>query len=256
MEVYPVKTPLVKVGDDIIKIILDAINKADLKIKDGDIIVTADKIVATSEGRVFDLKTVTPTKRAKEIARKHSLEPSFVELVLREADEFYGGAHRAILTLKNNILIANSGIDRKNAPINKVCLWSVNPNKTANRVWRILKQKTGKKIGFMLIDSHVNPMRVGTVGFALGIAGIIPIKDYRGTLDLYDRSILITRMNLADNLAASAHLIMGESSESTPVVLIRGAPVEIVDNYDPDEVLIPKSECMYMRVFLPEEADK
>ncbi|MCW3974657.1 MAG: coenzyme F420-0:L-glutamate ligase, partial [Candidatus Bathyarchaeota archaeon] len=69
-------------------------------------------------------------------------------------------------------------------------------------------------------------------------------------------SILITRMNLADNLAASAHLIMGESSESTPVVLIRGAPVEIVDNYDPDEVIIPKSECMYMKVFLPEETDK
>ncbi len=256
MEVYSIKTPLVKEGDDIIGIILESIENAKLEIKDGDILIAADKIVSTSEGRTANLATIRPSKRANEIAKKHSLEPSFVELVIREADEIYGGAHRAILTLKNNVLIANAGIDRKNAPINRVSLWSIDPNAVAYRIWKILKQKTGKKIGFLLIDSHVSPMRAGTNGFALGIAGIKPIRDCRGNLDLYDRQILITRMNVADDLAAIAHLMMGESAERTPLILIRGAPVEMTDKCDPDEVVIPRNECMYMRVFLSEEANK
>jgi len=249
LEVYPIKTPLVKVGDDIIKIILEAVENAGYKIENEDILLVADKIVATSEGRIVDLNSIKPTAKSKKLAREHSFEQSFVELVLREADEIYGGAARAILSLKNNVLIANSGIDRKNAPKNSVCLWSINPNKTARKLWKILSKKTGKKIGFILIDSHVNPMRVGTTGFALGIAGIKSIKDCRGTLDLYHKPVLITRMNLADDLAATAHLVMGETAESTPIVLIKGAPIKVTDNFDPDEVVIPKDECMYMRVF-------
>ncbi len=250
MEVIPIRTPLVKKGDNVINIILNAINDAGLEIEDGDILLAADKIVATSEGRIINPNSIKPNKIAKKFAEEHSLGPSFVELVLKEAEEVYGGAHRAILTLKNNMLIANAGIDRKNAPKDSVCLWSIDPNKSAKRILKILSEKTGKKIGFILIDSHIRPMRVGTTGFALGIAGIKPIRDCRGSLDLYGRKILITRMNIADDLAAAAHLIMGESSERTPLALIRGAPVEITDNYDPDEVVIAKNECIYMRVFL------
>jgi len=248
--VLPIKTSLVQVGDDIINVMLEAIDNAGLKIEDGDILLVADKIVATSEGRVVNFNSIKPTRRAKTLAEKHSLEPQFVELVLREAEEIYGGVPRALLTLKNNVLIANAGIDHKNAPENSACLWSINPNETAKRVWKALSENTGKKIGFILIDSHVNPMRVGTTGFALGIAGIKPIKDCRGLLDLYNRPLVITRMNIADDLAAAAHLVMGETSESTPLVIIRGAPVEISDDYDPDEVVIAKDDCMFMSVFL------
>jgi len=250
LEVLPIKTPLVQSGDDIIKVILEAIDNAGVKIEDGDVLLAADKIVATSEGRVVNYDVVKPSRRAKRLAEKYSLEPPFVELVLREADEIYGGVPRALLTLKNNVLIANAGIDHKNAPENSACLWSVNPNETAERIWKSLSNKTGKKIGFILIDSHVSPMRVGTTGFALGIAGIKPVKDCRGLLDLYDRPLLITRMNIADDLAAAAHLVMGETSERTPLAIIRGAPVEVADDYDPNDVVIGKEDCMYMSVFL------
>ncbi|MEM2110746.1 MAG: coenzyme F420-0:L-glutamate ligase [Candidatus Bathyarchaeia archaeon] len=250
LEVIPVKTSLVQVGDDIVHVILEAIEKAGLNIEDGDVLLVADKIVATSEGRIVNYDSVKISKKAKKLAEKYSLEPPFVELVLNEADEIYGGVPRALLTLKNNILIANAGIDHKNAPENSACLWSVNPNETAKRIWKALSEKTSKKIGFILIDSHVNPMRVGTVGFALGIAGIRPVKDCRGLPDLYGRPLVITRMNLADDLAASAHLVMGETSERTPLVIIRGAPVEVTDNYDPNDVVIAREDCMFMNTFL------
>ena len=248
MEVLLVKTSFVQVGDDIIKVILEAIDNAGLTIEDGDILLVADKIVATSEGRIVDFDSVEPTRKARKLAEKHSLEPSFVELVLREAEEVYGGVPRALLTMKNDVLIANAGIDHKNAPQNSAILWPINPNDTAKRIWKALSEKAGKKIGLILVDSHVNPMRIGTTGFALGIAGIRPVKDCRGLSDLYKRPALITRINVADDLAAAAHLVMGETSEMIPLVIIRGAPVELTDDYDPYEVVIPKDDCLYMSI--------
>lgn len=250
MEALPVKTPLVHVGDDVVKVLLEAIQNSGLGIRDGDILLVADKILATSEGRIVNLDSVKPTKKARDLSKRYSLEPSFVELVLREAEEVYGGVPKALLTLKNNVLIANAGIDHKNAPQNSACLWSINPNEKAKRIWEVLSEKTGKKIGLILVDSHVNPMRVGTTGFALGMAGIKPLKDCRGLLDLYNRPPLITRINVADDLAAAAHLLMGETSESTPLVIIRDAPVEFTRDFDPNEVVIAKDDCMFMGVFL------
>ncbi len=256
MEVVPVKTSLVQAGENIISVILKAINDAGLIIQDEDILLLADKIVATSEGRIVNFKFIRPSKKAKRLAKKYSLEPPFVELVLREAEEIYGGVPKALTTLKNNMLIANAGIDHKNAPKNSACLWSINPNETARKIWKSLSEKTGKKIGLILVDSKVNPLRVGTTGFALGIAGIKPLRDFRGSLDLYNRKILITRLNVADDLAAAAHLVMGEAAESTPLVIVRGAPVEFTDNFDPNEIIISRDECMYMGIFLKRRKHK
>lgn len=250
MEVLPVQTPLVRVGDDVVRVIEQAVREAGLQIEDGDILLLADKIVATSEGRVSDLDSVEPSAKAKSLAQEHSLEPSFVELVLREAEEILGGVPRALLTIKDNVLIANAGIDHKNAPERSACLWSINPHKAAKRIWKALSKKLGKKIGVILVDSHVNPMRLGTTGFALGIAGIEPIRDCRGMRDLYNREVLITRVNVADDLAAAAHLVMGEVRERTPLVIVRGAPVQLTDEYNPNEVYIPKDDCLFMSAFL------
>jgi len=235
-------------GNNITKLIIEAINGAGIEIVNGDVLLVADKIVATSEGRVVKLKSIHPTKKAEKLAKKYSLEPQFVELVLREADEIYGGVPRALATLKNNVLIANAGIDHKNAPENSACLWPANPNETTKKIWKALSEETKRRIGVILVDSRVNPLRLGTTGFALGIAGIRPIRDCRGMVDLYGRRILITRVNVCDDLAAAAHLVMGEAAERTPLVVVRGAPVELTDQYDPDEMIIEKNECLYMRL--------
>jgi len=250
MELIAVRFPLIKEGDNIVNILLNSIKEENLDIEEGDIIAIADKIVATSEGRIVYFKDVKPSKKAEALAEKYKLEPQYAELVLREADEVFGGVPRAILTSKNDVLIANAGIDHKNAPREAACLWSLNPNGAAAKLRREIAQRTGKNVGIILVDSHVNPMRMGTMGFALGIAGFKPVKDCRGNLDLYGKPLVITRMNVADDLAAAAHLLMGETTEKTPAIIIRGASVEVMNESDPREVVIPRDQCMYMKVFL------
>lgn len=253
MNLTAIKFPLIKEGDDIVAILLKAVEEKGLTLEDGDIIAIADKIVATSEGRIAHFRDVKPSKKAEDLAKKYKLEPEFAELVLREADRIFGGVPRAILTEKNDILIANAGIDHKNAPAKACCLWSLDPNGAAARIRKEISQKTGKNVGIILVDSHVTAMRMGTIGFALGIAGIRPIEDCRGSLDLYGKPLVITRLNVADDLAAAAHLLMGETTEKTPVVIIRNSNIRVTDEGNPREVIIPRDECMFMRVFLKNE---
>jgi coenzyme F420-0:L-glutamate ligase/coenzyme F420-1:gamma-L-glutamate ligase len=247
MELIPIQMPLIQQGDDIVASFLDALHGKGLDLADGDVVAFADKIAAISEGRVIDLDHVAPSDEAKALAERYALEPAFVEVVLQEADEVFGGVARALLTVKNEVLIANAGMDHKNAPPHSATLWPSKPNETAATLRGKVERATGKRVGVLLVDSHVAPMRMGTLGFALGIAGFRPVKDCRGMKDLYGKPLLITRMNVADDLAAAAHLIMGETTERIACVLLRHTDVPITDDFDPREVIIPKDECLFMK---------
>ncbi|MFQ5712169.1 MAG: coenzyme F420-0:L-glutamate ligase [Candidatus Geothermarchaeales archaeon] len=251
MLLIPVETPLIKRGDSVIDLLLDSIRKEGERLMDGDVLALADKVVAVSEGRVVKLGGVAPSKRAIGLAHKCGLDPRFVELVLREADEVYGGAERALLTLKGGVMIANAGVDRTNVPRGYVSLWPEDPNEEAEMIRDVIKRKTRANIGVILVDSKVQPLRMGCTGFALGMAGIKPVVDMRGGKDLYGKTLYITRVNVADDLAAAAHLLMGEADEGRPLVIIRGAPVEVTDDYDADEVKISMGECLYLRNLAP-----
>ncbi|MCW4038972.1 MAG: coenzyme F420-0:L-glutamate ligase [Candidatus Bathyarchaeota archaeon] len=247
MKLIPIKMPLIQKGDDIIAIFLNVLHDKGLKLEDGDIVTFADKIAAISEGRVINFEYVEPSEEAKALAERYVLEPGFVEVVLREADEIFGGVIRALLTVKNDIIIANAGMDHKNAPVHSATMWPSNPNDTAAKLRGKLERTTGKRVGVLLVDSHVAPMRMGTLGFALGIAGFRPVKDCRGMKDLYGKPLRITRINLADDLASAAHLVMGETTERIAIAIIRNSNVTITDDYDPREVVIPKEECLFMK---------
>ena len=247
MNILPIKTPLITRGDDIVSILLETLDKMDIKLQSGDIVAVADKIIAISEGRYTDYTKIQPSCKATSLANRYDLEPGFVELVLCDADEILGGVSRALLTIKHDMLIANSGIDHKNAPGNSATLWPINPNETAEDLRRQLEKKTGKQIGVLLVDSHVIPMRMGTLGLAIGIAGFDPVKDCRGINDLYDQPLQITRINVADDLASAAHFVMGETTEQIPIAIIRDSNIRIHDAYNPREVIIPRSECLYMK---------
>jgi coenzyme F420-0:L-glutamate ligase/coenzyme F420-1:gamma-L-glutamate ligase len=247
MKVLPIEMPLIQKGDDIVPIFLDVIHDKGLELEDGDIVAFADKIAAISEGRVINLERVKPSEEAKALAERYVLEPGFVEVVLQEADEIFGGVARALLTVKNDIIIANAGMDHKNAPVHSATLWPSNPDDTAAKLRGTLECTTGKRLGVLLVDSHVVPMRMGTLGFALGVAGFRPVKDCRGMKDLYGKPLRITRINLADDLASAAHLVMGETTERIAIAIIRDSNVSITDDYDPREVVIPKEECLFMK---------
>ncbi|MEM2921041.1 MAG: coenzyme F420-0:L-glutamate ligase [Candidatus Bathyarchaeia archaeon] len=253
VEIIPIRMPLVEAGVDVAQQIVKSVIEAGTKLEDGDIVAVADKILATAEGRTINYTKVEASQKARELAREFNLEPGFVELVLREAEHVYGGVQRALLTLKHGVLVANAGIDHKNAPVNHACLWPENPHAAAKALKDSLQRLTGKRLGVLLVDSHVTPLRMGTTGFALGLAGFEPVKDCRGALDLYGKPLLITRMNIADDLASAAHLVMGETDERVPVAILRGAPVEVVDEGDPKSLYIPVSEDLYMTVFRSRE---
>ena len=248
MQLFGIHTKLIKPEDDLLRIILEALSTQQLKIEDGDVLAIASKAAATVQNQLRKLESVRPSEKAKRLAKKYDLEPSFVEIVLREADKVYGGVPKALLTLKDYILTANAGVDHKNSPKGCVTLWPRHPFKMAEKIRQQIMAKTGKRVGVLIVDSRVAPLRMGTTGLALAIAGFLPVKDCRVEKDLYGRSVSITRHALADDLASAAHLIMGETNERTPVVLIKNAPVKLTDKViEPSSVVISASQCLFTK---------
>jgi coenzyme F420-0:L-glutamate ligase/coenzyme F420-1:gamma-L-glutamate ligase len=250
MRLYAVKTRIIKIGDDPVEVILKSLREQNLQLEDNDILVVTSKIMAYAEGRVVKLSDVKPSDRAQELAQQFSLRPEFAELILREADKIYGGVEKAVLTLKNGILTANAGIDNKNAPLDYVVLWPSNPQKWARKIREEIKRRTSKKVAVLIIDSGLVPLRMGTTGLALAVAGFKPVRDCRGEKDIYRKPLVITRHAVADDLASAAHLLIGEVAEKTPVVLIKDARVDFDDCvYGSADMMMPFKECIFMNAF-------
>lgn len=251
MRLYAVKTHVIEFGENVVETILESLKRQNLPLEDNDVVAITSKIISLVEGRVVKLSDVKPSDKAKEIAEKFSLQPEFAELILQEADEIYGGVEKAVLTLKNNVLTANAGIDNKNAPENCAVLWPKDAKKWAVHIRKKVAEEIGKKIAVIIVDSGLVPLRKGTVGLALAVAGFKPVDDCRGVKDIYGKPLIITQHAIADNLASAAHLLMGEATEKTPIVVIRGAPIEFNDGaYDSVEMMIPFGECIFMNAFL------
>lgn len=251
MELQAIKMRRVQVGDDLSDAMFKALASQSIALRENDILVIASKIVSYSEGRLARLSDVNPSKRAVSLAKQYCLEPEFAELILQEADEFYGGVDKAVLVLRGSTIAPNAGIDNKNAPEGFVVLWPADPKKTAAMLRKKIAEKTGKNVGVIIIDSGLVPLRIGTSGLALAVAGFRPIRDYRKEKDLFGKPIAITRLAIADDLASAAHLLMGESDESTPLVLVRGAHVDFVEQaFDARDMMMPPNECIFMNTFL------
>ena len=205
----------------------------------------ASKAVAIAEGRLRPLSQVRPSRRAIGLGRQYSLPPDFVQVVIDEADQIYGGVKGALLTLKDGEATANAGVDQKNAPEGFVVLWPANPDISARKIRVSVSRTFRRRIGVVIVDSRVTPLRLGTVGLALGSSGVEPIKDFRGKPDLYGRKARITFHAVTDDIASAAHLVMGEGRERTPFVIVRGAPVRLTDN-DGRRIRLSVEECLYM----------
>jgi len=250
MQVFSIRTKIIKPNDNLTKVLLESIKKMNLELEDKDILAIASKALAATDKRFAQLKRMSPSEDARKLAKKYSLAPEFVELILKESDQVYDGVYKAILTLKNHILTANAGIDQKNAPEGYVALWPSNPQKKANQIRNEIQRRLSKRIGVLIVDSQVAPLRMGTRGNALAVSGFKPINDLRGRRDLYGKRLNITRHAVADDLASTAHLMMGETDEKIPAVIIRDAPVVFTeDNVSVDDMAISAEECVFMSGF-------
>jgi coenzyme F420-0:L-glutamate ligase/coenzyme F420-1:gamma-L-glutamate ligase len=251
MRLYAVKTEIVKTGDNVAEVVLEALKGQGLQLEDGDILALTSKIIACAEGHIVKLSEVKPSEKAKQLAKKFSLQPEFAELILREADNVYGGVERAVLTLKDGVLTANAGVDNKNAPFGFAILWPRDVQGWAKRVREEVMDKTGRHVGVLIVDSGLVPLRTGTCGLALAVAGFKPVIDCRGERDIFGKSLVITRRAVADDLASAAHLLMGEAADKTPVVVLRDAPVVFDDGvYGSEDMAMQFKKCIFMGVFL------
>jgi len=247
IEVIPLKVPLIKEGDNIVDIILSLIKKKRLDLGDKDVIAIAGKVLAVAEGRIVDYSKIKVSNKAIKLSKRYGLEPGFVQIVLNESEKIYRGVYRAILSINNGILMANAGVDHKNVPEGEAVLWPKDPDLLADKIRNNLEKKTGKKMGVIIVDSKVNPMRRGTVGIAIGSSGIKPVIDCRGKKDLFGNPLKITFLNIIDDLASMAHLVMGETTERTPFVLIRNAPVSIDSKATSEYAKIPEKSCLIIQ---------
>ncbi|MGY5872169.1 MAG: coenzyme F420-0:L-glutamate ligase [Candidatus Thorarchaeota archaeon] len=250
MQVFPIRTRIIVPEDNVVDVFLDSLNELEISLLDNDILTIAETPLGTTEGQVVKLSEVQVSDEAKELSERYELLPEVAELIIQEADEILGGIPRVVLTIKNNTLMANAGVDKSNIPPGYASLLPVNSRASAERLRNEVKEKTGKTIGVMVIDSRTQPLRLGNIGMALGVAGFRPVADDRGRHDLFGNEMRITRRAIADNLASACTAVMGESDESVPIALIRDAPVEFVDqSFDSSEMWMPPRECMYMAIF-------
>ncbi|HXX73151.1 MAG TPA: coenzyme F420-0:L-glutamate ligase [Candidatus Acidoferrales bacterium] len=218
----PIHFPTVRPGEKLTKVVRNCLKEEGLTLRRGDILAVVSKIVSACEERIVKLTDLQVTNRTSRLAVRWKLDELLAAAVMREADEILGGVNGFLLTMKNGFLTPNAGIDLKNSPPGTATLWPSNPDRSAASLRKSLEHLYHARIGVVIVDSRVTPLRLGTVGLAIGLSGFSPIRDHRGVLDIFGRPIRVTQTNVADDLAAAAHLLMGESSEHIGAVLIRG----------------------------------
>ncbi|MHA2433809.1 MAG: coenzyme F420-0:L-glutamate ligase [Candidatus Thorarchaeota archaeon] len=250
MLILPIKTRIITTSDNLLDVLLDGLQSAGIEIQDHDILAVAETPLGTTEGRVVKLSDVTASSRAHELSEQFDLLPEVAQLVIEEADEILGGVPHVLLTIKNNTLMANAGVDKSNVPSGFASLLPVDSRASAERLRQEIKQRLGKEVGVLIIDSRTQPLRLGNIGMALGVAGFKPVADDRGREDLFGNELRVTRRAIADNLASACTAVIGESDESTPAALVRDATVEFLDDsFDSSAMWISPAECMYMAIF-------
>jgi len=246
LEVHGIRSKLVSPGDSVVEKFVESLRAANLRLRNGDIVAIASKIVSVSEGNIVDLSRVRLTKPGRSLARRFRFPAELAQTIINESDAVYGGVSGAVLTLKDGNAVANAGVDQKNAPRNHVVPWPSNPDRSADAIRKALFKRLKKNVGIVIVDSRVTPLRLGTTGLAIACSGFQPVWDARGLKDLFGRTVVMTLQSVADEIAAASHLLMGETQEAVPFVLVRGAPVKIESGKRFLPMTLPQEKCLYM----------
>lgn len=225
--------PLIKKGDDISQIIIKAVANNNLTIEDGDIFVIAQTIISKTNGRVRNLENISVSQEATEIFENilpkaknlgiSAKSPELIQLILDESKEIIKAEHVLITETNHGFICANAGIDKSNFEGKTIVgLLPQKPDEDAQKIRQEIKSITQKNVAIIISDSFGRPFRIGAVGVAIGVSGINPILDKRGSKDLFGYELQSTIIGHVDSIASAAQLVMGEADEGIPVVLIRG----------------------------------
>jgi coenzyme F420-0:L-glutamate ligase/coenzyme F420-1:gamma-L-glutamate ligase len=208
--------------NDLGVIMLEAIDRTQIEIQNGDILVVTHKIVSKAEGRVVELDTIKPSTKAINMAKEHEKDSRIMELILKESSDILRAKDGIIISeTRHGFVCANAGVDQSNVRGDTAVLLPLAPDDSADRIRCTVKKKVGKEVAVIITDTFGRTFRNGQTNVAIGIAGINPIKSYVGTYDMYGRKLRVTEIAVADEIASASELVMGKA-EGTPVAIIRG----------------------------------
>jgi coenzyme F420-0:L-glutamate ligase/coenzyme F420-1:gamma-L-glutamate ligase len=214
------------------------------------VVCVAQKIVSKAEGRLIDLATVTPGEQATALAQQTDKDPRLVQLILDESDEVLR-QKPGVLIVRHRLGIvgANAGIDQSNIDHGggeAALLLPVDPDASAAQLRQALLQATSTQVAVVITDSHNRPWRLGTVGTAIGCAGLQSLDDHRGGEDMFGRALKVTLINRADAIATAATLVMGETTEGLPLAIVRGFPAAASSETQPATAIVrPLAEDLF-----------
>ena len=219
MQVRAVPTEIVRPGDNILAVIDAALNASHIVLSERSVLAVTSKVVAYSQSRLVS-KADYPQKS---------------DLVTQEADWFLpqsSSKYGVMLTIANGILAVSAGVDESNSIEGGYVLWPQDVQAEANQIWAHLRQKYAlNQVGVVITDSKTTPLKWGVVGTALASCGFNSLKDYRGEKDLFGRQIVMEQVHIAEAVAVSAALVMGEVAEQTPLAIVADIPlIEFVDH--------------------------
>ncbi len=225
--VYAIEgVPMIEPGDALARIFLESISANGFALEDGDILVVAQKVVSKAEGRYVYLDSITASEEAKEIADVTGKDARLVEIILRESSQ--------VVRMKPGVLIvrhklgwvcAQGGVDQSNIDHTggeRALLLPEDPDASARHVRDQLYELAKVRVCVIICDSMNRPWRLGSVGVAIGAAGVAVLEDHRGGQDLYGRALQVTLISRADAIASAANLVMGETTGKVPLALVRG----------------------------------
>ena len=229
--------PMVVPGDDIASLVIAAIEAMSEKIEHDDVLVIAQKIISKAENRYLDLRTVEPSEEALALALEVDKDPRKVQAVLNESNEVVRKRTGVLIVeQKLGFVQANAGIDQSNITSDgesddyTCLLLPIDPDLSAQNIRGAIQDRLGLDVGVIINDSLGRAWRNGSLGLAIGVAGMTALEDYIGQKDIYGRELMVTQVAAADEMAAAASLVMGQTTELIPVVLVRGySPREPVD---------------------------
>ncbi|MCL4459657.1 MAG: coenzyme F420-0:L-glutamate ligase [Chloroflexi bacterium] len=238
--------PHIQKGADLTRLVYEAAERSGYGLNEGDIVVIAQKVVSKSEGRLVDLNGVQPSARASDLAAATGKEARLVELILQESAEVLR-ARDGVLIVEQRLgfVCANAGIDRSNIPQGDgivVGLLPHDPDASARRIRRRIRDLCGRDVAVIINDTHGRAFREGAVGVAIGISGMVALLDRRGHRDLYGYELRSTIVAMADEIAAAASMLMGQSDEGIPAVIVRG-------------LIYPRGEGSARELLRPKEKD-
>lgn len=219
--------PLIEPGDDLPRILIDALGKAHITLGERDVVVIAQKIVSKAENRYLELSTVEPSPQALELAGRLQKDPRHVEAILRESREVVRERTGLLITEHRlGYVMANAGIDQSNVSqidgSNRVLLLPKDPDGFCRTLKQKFDEAFNTEVAVVMNDSFGRPLRNGSVGVALGAAGLPSLVNLIGTKDLFGRTLEVTEVAFADEIASAASLLMGQAGERLPVVVVRG----------------------------------